>query len=53
LFCHPGRPSTGGALGEPPDAIAAARQRELAYLAGDDFARDLAEAGVSLAPVWR
>ena len=48
LFCHPGQPSPGDA----PDAIAAARQRELAYLAGADFALDLASAGVMLAPVW-
>lgn len=44
LFCHP-------ALG-PPDAgdvIAAARQREMAYLASGAFADDLAEFGVSLA----
>ncbi len=49
LFCHPGQASVGDA----PDAIAAARQRELAYLAGDYFPRDLAAAGVVLAPVWR
>ena len=43
LFCHP-------ALGDPDagDPIAAARQREMAYLASPDFAADLAEAGVSL-----
>ncbi|MBI3347153.1 MAG: ChbG/HpnK family deacetylase [Burkholderiales bacterium] len=43
LFCHP-------ALGEPDagDPIAAARQREMAYLASPAFAADLAEAGVSL-----
>jgi hypothetical protein len=51
LFCHPGRP-TVGAANEAPDPIAAARQRELAYLAGDDFPRDLAAAGVVLAPAW-
>ena len=50
LFCHPGRPSDGG--GDAPDPIAAARQIELAYLAGPDFPRDLAVAGVTLAPVW-
>jgi len=49
LFCHPGRPAPG----DGPDAIAAARQREFAYLASDDFSRDLAAAGVVLAPVWR
>ena len=48
LFCHPGQPSPGDA----PDAIAAARQREADYLAGADFAQDLASAGVVLAPVW-
>jgi len=55
LFCHPGRPSAGDASSLSPDApdpIAAARQRELAYLAGADFPRDLAAAGVVLAPVW-
>jgi hypothetical protein len=49
LFCHPGRPSADDA----PDPIAAARQRELAYLAGDEFPQDLADAGVRLDPVWR
>ena len=48
LFCHPGQPSPGDA----PDAIAAARQRELAYLGGDAFEADLAAAGVVLAQVW-
>ena len=57
LFCHPGRasdgaPGVGGACGDAPDPIAAARQRELAYLASADFPRDLAAAGVVLAPVW-
>ncbi|MFT3818507.1 MAG: ChbG/HpnK family deacetylase [Rubrivivax sp.] len=43
IFCHP-------ALAEQPgDPIAAARCREWAYLAGEDFAADLAAAGVSLA----
>jgi predicted glycoside hydrolase/deacetylase ChbG (UPF0249 family) len=44
LFCHP-------ALGDPSagDVIAAARQREMAYLAGPDFAADLVEFGVTLA----
>lgn len=43
LFCHP-------ALGDadPGDAIAAARANEMAYLASDAFARDLAEFGVTL-----
>ncbi len=55
LFCHPGQASVGGvgAAAAPPDAIAAARQRELAYLAGPDFPLDLAAAGVVLGPVWR
>lgn len=51
LFCHPGRASLDGQAA--PDAIAAARVRELAYLAGDDFPADLAAAGVVLGPVWR
>lgn len=45
LFCHPGP-------AEAADPIAAARARERAYLASDDFARDLAEAGVELASSW-
>jgi hypothetical protein len=49
LFCHPGRPAPG----DGADAIAAARQREFAYLASDAFPRDLQAAGVVLAPVWR
>jgi hypothetical protein len=68
LFCHPAWPAAevppGSAPGapaaappaartEPPaDAIAPARQREWAYLAGDDFPRDLAEAGVVLVSDW-
>ena len=48
LFCHPGQPSAGDA----PDAIAAARQRELAYLGSEAFAGDLSAAGVVLAPRW-
>lgn len=42
LFCHP-------ALGEADrgDPIAAARAREMAYLASDAFAEDLAEAGIT------
>ena len=48
LFCHPGQPCPGDA----PDAIAAARKREWAYLASAGFAEDLASAGVVLAPVW-
>jgi predicted glycoside hydrolase/deacetylase ChbG (UPF0249 family) len=43
LFCHP-------ALGEPDagDPIGAARVNEMAYLAGEAFAADLAEFGVEL-----
>ncbi len=44
LFCHPGM------AGPEPDAIAAARLREHAYLAGDAFVQDLQAAGVSLSP---
>ena len=51
LFCHPGQAGGGGQ--GAPDAIAAARVRELAYLAGDAFPADLAAAGVVLGPVWR
>jgi len=46
LFCHPGQPDP------QPDAIAAARQREYAYLASADFARDLQDAGVTPGRVW-
>lgn len=44
LFCHP-------ALGEPDpgDVIAAARAREMAYLASEAFVEDLDAAGISLA----
>jgi predicted glycoside hydrolase/deacetylase ChbG (UPF0249 family) len=44
LFCHP-------ALGEPDpgDAIGAARQREMAYLASPEFTADLTEFRVTLA----
>ena len=48
LFCHPGEASAGGA----PDAIAAARVRELAYLASPVFDADLAAADVRLGRVW-
>ena len=48
LFCHPG----DTAAGDPPDAIAAARVRELAYLGSDAFAQDLAAAKVTLGRVW-
>ena len=49
LFCHPGE----AAAGDPPDAIGAARVRELAYLGSDTFAQDLAAAGVTLGRVWQ
>jgi chitin disaccharide deacetylase len=49
LFCHPGLASLAG----PPDAIAAARERELAYLESDAFSADLEQAQVALGPVWR
>lgn len=49
LFCHPGLHD----LNDPPDAIAAARSRELAYLASKDFTEDLAEADVVLGRVWQ
>ena len=46
LFCHPGAADAAG------DPIAEARPREAAYLAGDDFAADLRQAGVALGRVW-
>ena len=49
VFCHPG----DVAAGDPPDAIAAARVRELAYLGSDAFVQDLAAARVTLGRVWR
>ena len=49
LFCHPGE----HAEGDPPDAIGAARARELAYLGSAAFEADLAAAGVVLGKVWR
>jgi len=45
IFCHPGQRSADGA----GDAIAAAREREYAYLGSDDFAADLEAADVTLA----
>jgi len=45
IFCHPGRRSPEGSR----DTIAAAREREWAYLASDAFAADLRAAGVTLA----
>lgn len=49
LFCHPGQ----ALAGEPHDAIAQARQRELDYLQSDALMEDLAQAGVRLGPVWQ
>ena len=49
VFCHPG----DVAAGDPPDAIAAARVRELTYLGSDAFVQDLAAAKVTLGRVWR
>lgn len=49
LFCHPGTTAEG----DPRDAIAAARARELAYLGSDAFTQDLAAAGVRLGRVWQ
>ena len=48
LFCHPGETVRG----DPPDPIAAARQRELAYLESELFLQDLTAAGVVLGRVW-
>ena len=49
LFCHPGTHLPG----DPPDAIGAARERELAYLGSVAFDDDLAAARVRLGRVWR
>ena len=49
VFCHPGE----SAADDPPDAIAAARVRELAYLGSDAFVQDLAAAKVTLGRVWQ
>ena len=49
LFCHPGE-RVGG---DPPDAIDAARARELAYLESDAFVQDRAAANVTLGRVWQ
>jgi predicted glycoside hydrolase/deacetylase ChbG (UPF0249 family) len=49
LFCHPGLHLAG----DPPDAIGAARERELAYLGSAAFDEDLAASGVRLGRVWR
>ena len=49
LFCHP-----GDAAGlDAADPLVSARPRELGYLAGGAFARDLEAAGVALGPVWQ
>ena len=53
LFCHPADAPVAGHEPEAPDAIAPARQREMAYLASATFAQDLATAGVRLGRVWR
>ncbi len=49
VFCHP---CAATARGGDADPIAAARRREAAYLASDEFAEDLAAAGVSLGAAW-
>ncbi len=49
VFCHPGEV----AAGDPPDMIAAARVRELAYLGSEAFSQDLAAAKVTLGSVWQ
>jgi predicted glycoside hydrolase/deacetylase ChbG (UPF0249 family) len=49
LFCHPGEVIGG----DPPDAIDAARKREMAYLESDAFALDRAAANVRLGRVWQ
>lgn len=49
LFCHPGE----SLAQDPPDPIATARLRELAYLESDAFPQDLAAAHVTLGRVWR
>ena len=57
LFCHPADAPAAGevpdVLDAVPDAIAPARQREMAYLGSAAFAQDLAAAGVRLGRVWR
>ncbi len=54
VFCHPGaapsaQEAADSAPDTAPDPIAAARVRELAYLASDDFKADLQAADVRLA----
>lgn len=54
LFCHPSSADAeDDAEDDAGDPIAAARQREAAYLAGEEFPADLAAAGVSLGRAWR
>jgi predicted glycoside hydrolase/deacetylase ChbG (UPF0249 family) len=48
LFCHPGLVRAG----DPFDAIAAARTRELVYLGSAEFMQDLATANVQIGSVW-
>ena len=49
IFCHPGDATLPKEAAQwPADPIAAARVRELAYLASDDFKTDLNAAGVRL-----
>jgi predicted glycoside hydrolase/deacetylase ChbG (UPF0249 family) len=49
IFCHPGDAPAAKESGDtPPDPIAAARVRELAYLASADFKTDLDAAGARL-----
>lgn len=50
LFCHPGLRETDRGAG--PDPIAAAREREYAYLASDAFAEDLGAVGIRLSRRW-
>ena len=52
LICHPGATAARPAPDGVPDAIAAARGRQAAHLGGEDFAADLAQAGLSVAPSW-
>jgi len=48
LFCHP----CASARTATDDPIAEARRSEAAYLGGDGFAADLAEAGVTIGAAW-
>jgi len=51
LFCHPGALASAGERRDS-DPIAAARRREAAYLASDDFRADLDAAGVTVGAAW-